>query len=127
MSGGSHLRDPGNREWATWAVAAAMAAETYGVRLATRCGGAKAGRPAGLSPEEQKARRAAVYLASVGAGLSVRALARVSGLDRKPIQAHLARMEDARDEKQALDAMLDTLTARLEDLGLGAAALARVA
>jgi hypothetical protein len=112
MPGGSHLKKPNLAEEAAWLAAAALAARTYSVRVAEviDCRGRETRGP----PAIQKARRAAVYLAVVGANLSTRGLSRASGLACNTIRPHLHALEDDRETRAALDAQMEELTQRLQ-------------
>jgi hypothetical protein len=112
MSGGSHLKKPSLAEEAAWLVASALAARTYGVRVAELidC----RGRSTRGSRSLQQARRAAVYLAVVGANVSTRGLARSSGMACNTIRPHLHALEDDRETRAELDELMEELTARLQ-------------
>lgn len=112
MSGGSHRRAPSLAEETAWAAACAVAARTWGVRLAevldTR------GRATRASGKLLLARRSALYLAATGANLSRRALQRASGMDHSTVTHHLAAVEDDRETRAGLDVLLDELTQQLQ-------------
>lgn len=113
MPGESDSRAADLTEQVKWMASAALAASHYGVRAveimdirgaATRARG-----------ELLNARRAALYLANTGANLSSRALRRATGMERAAIRKHLNAVEDDRDVKAGLDALLDTLTGQLQE------------
>lgn len=126
MTGVSHKKAPSTREVVSWMTAAATVAQIYRVPLKSvvdcRGRGSRAHQGTGLL----EARRAAVYLAVVGANLSTKAAVRASGLHRKTVYHHLRRVEEDRDLKGELDAMLDALADQLAAV-LGAAPAARAA
>lgn len=112
MPGGSHYREPRLSEETIWLASAALAARAYGVRLPKIID--IQGRQTRAIGEVLLARRAALYLASVGANQSSRSLCRATGLDRKTIRYHLAALEDARETRLMLDALFDELADRLQ-------------
>lgn len=112
MPGASDQKPADLTEQVKWMASAALAAGQYGVRAveimdirgaATRATG-----------ELLNARRAALYLASVGSNLSVRALMRATGMQKAAIRKHLWAIEDDREVKPRLDALLDKLTDDLQ-------------
>ncbi len=119
MAGDSHRRAATAREEIAWLAAAAVAARACGAPLARiiDC----RGRTTRATGKVLTARRAAVYLASVGANVSRRALERATGLNRQTLIHHLRTVEDDRELKAELDVLMDELTGQLQ------AALATVA
>jgi len=112
MAGGSEHRDPTGYEETAWLLSAALAARCYRVPLreVLDC---RDGRRSRVRPACLPARRAAIYLASTGANLSCKALHRATGLSRPTLRHHLHLVEDDREARAQLDAMLDELTRRL--------------
>ncbi|HYE47291.1 MAG TPA: hypothetical protein VEA44_16120 [Caulobacter sp.] len=112
MSGASHLKPPSLREEVTWLAAAAVAGRAFGVRPAEiiNCQGRRT-RAVGRLLE---ARRAAVYLAAVGGDLGSRALMRATGLDQNTVRPIKRAIEDSRELKAELDALLDDMTAQMQ-------------
>lgn len=120
MPGASETREPDWLEEAGWMAATLVAGRTFGV-AAIEVADIR-GRSTRACGRVLEARRAAIYLASTAANLSSRALVRATGLDRKTIRHHLHRVEDDRELKPRLDALLDELTAKLQARGYGRAA-----
>lgn len=125
MSGGSHREAPGLMEEVAWTISAALAARTCGVAL--RVVVDIRGRETRATGECLRARRMALYLASVGANLSRRALQRATGMDHRTLQHHLRLLEDARDLEPVLDGLLDELARRLAPLAAAMAEAPKVA
>jgi DNA-binding transcriptional ArsR family regulator len=103
----------------TWTAAVAVTARAFNVRLpqVLDCRGRQT-RAAGAV---LAARRGAIYLANVAGSMPVRALCRATGMDHTTIRHHLHAVEDDRELRAGLDALVDQLTKRLQ---LGIAELA---
>lgn len=118
MSGESHRKTPSIDERLTWVAAVLVASQHYGVpvHVIQDC----RGRASRASRPVLAGRRAAIYLANVGGNLGVKALARATGMSCPTLRFHLAAVEDHREQKAQLDALMDQLT------GMVQASLARL-
>lgn len=75
------------------------------------------GRTAGSDRQRVACLRQALYLASVGGNLSRHALQRVTSLHNSTVMVHLRAVEDARELRAELDALLDEMAARVQLIG----------
>lgn len=118
-----------NRAGAVYSAATLVAA--WALRVDHRRLMEARGRAGRCGGDVLKARRLALYLTIVIAGVSVRATHEATGIDRKTIKHHIGKVEDDRDDP-ALDGLFDafellsasaTVTGRVERRLAGATAV----
>lgn len=96
-----------------WPHACAVAAEHTGAEAAVvaTVTGSRATPPRIVA----RARKLAVYLTMTEGDVNLTAMAAATGLDKSTVRFHVEGLGDARDDDPALDAELETLSARLRE------------